>query len=91
MWLKLGIDFAAGYGPMGGRAFPPAHSLPAIRFLLQQFDTGPQHTNLALDPEPPFEQFDPALVLFLDHQRLAHIYLQIRLNVYQSYDAMRNA
>ncbi len=40
-------------------------------------DSGPEDINLALDARFTLEVFNPALVLFLDHQGSPHINLQI--------------
>src|SRR5450756_721485 len=73
--LKLGVDFPARWGHEGGRALPAPDSFAALCFPFEQVDSGSQNVNLALDPEPPLEALDPAVVLFLDHQGLSLIHI----------------
>lgn len=81
--MKSGVDFAACCGDQGGGTFPATDSVPALGFPFEQFDPGSEDVHFALNSKPTLEIFDPALVLFLDHQWFAHINLSIYPKVYQ--------
>ena len=80
--MKLGVHFATGPGYQSGGSFPSPDPLPTFGLFFEQVDSGPEDINLALDAQLPLEGFDPALVLFLNHQGFAHINLQIYKKIY---------
>jgi hypothetical protein len=82
--LKLGVHFPAARGNESSGAFPAPDSFTPVSFFFEKVDSCSQDVHLALDPEPPLEAFDPALILFLDHQRFAHMNLRIYRKVYHS-------
>ena len=89
--MKLGIDFAAGPGNQRGGALPAPDSFLALCFFFEQVNSGSQDIYLVLDSEPPLEAFDPALVLFLNHQQFAHINLKVYRRIYHKEGNLQTA
>jgi hypothetical protein len=80
--LKFGVHSTTGSGYQSGSLFPSPDALPAFSFLFEQVDSSPEDINLALYAQLPLEDFDPAIILFLNHQWSAHINLQIYKKIY---------
>ncbi len=70
---ECGVHVRAVHRHASCGTFPLLEPLSAQRVLLQQRHPGPDDVNLGRDTETLLESLDSPVVVFLDHQRLAHI------------------
>ena len=70
---ECGVHVRAVHRHASCGTFPLREPLSAQRVLLQQRHPGPDDVNLGRDTETLLESLDSPVVVFLDHQRLAHI------------------
>lgn len=86
MPLELRVDAAAFAGDPARGALPSFQTVPPRRLLFEQIHPRANDIDLAIDAEADFQPLDAPVIVFLDHQGLAHIkqvYRKVYLHVLQ--------
>jgi hypothetical protein len=67
MLSEVRIHFLAGFDGESSGPFPAQNSFPAVRFLLQQLETGSENVHFARNIQAAPKSVNTAFIFFLNH------------------------